>query len=333
MAQNSIELVKGLFEGKPANRLPFFPWVCSFAAKIEQVPVISMLSDPGILSRALSNTHKLFGYDVILNHFDPVLEAEALGCEIEWQDDDWPPTVIGHPLENGSDFSDLDTEGIENKSRIPVILEATKRLKLTKGKEVPIAAMITGPLTLARHLKGKEFTRQLESTDDEALDLVEDTGSICLNLCRTYCEMGVDILVITEDLQDPAIHDVTSVLASPLKSIFNVSRFYNVNSVLIGKVRDNNQAISICSLGADAVSVSGNINSDQVIEKAREDNCLISIAIPDSTFTQSDPESTNLIHQSITSGKSGLFLSSEWEVPQDTDINSMHEIMKIVRGE
>ena len=330
MTQNSRELVKALFEGKSTRRLPFFPWVCSFAATIEQVQVKSMLSDPGILSRALSNTHKLFGYDVILNHFDPALEAEALGCEIEWQDDNWPPIITVHPLNDGIDFYDLDTEGIENKGRIPVIFEATKRLILTKGKEVPIAAMITGPLTLAGHLKGREFSEKLESADNQALDLVEDTGSICLNLCRTYCELGVDIIVIAEDIQTPGVHDLTSVLASPLKSIFNVTRFYNVNSVLIGKVQNDDHALSMCGLGADAVSISGTTNTDQVREKAHEDNCLFSITVPDSAFTHPDPESTTLLTQSITSGKSGLFFTSEWEVPPDTDIKSMHGIMKII---
>lgn len=333
MTQSSRELVKGLFEGKPAERPPFFPWVCSLAATLEQVPMKTMLSDPGILSRALSNTHKLFGYDVILNHFDLTLEAEALGCEIEWQDNDWPPIITGHPLEHGTDFYSLDREGIEKKGRIPIILEATKRLILTKGKEVPIAGMITGPLTLARYLKGNEFARQLEPEDDEATDLVEDAGSICLKLCREYCELGVDIVVIAEDIQDLIIPDLSSVLASPLKSIFNVSRFYNVNSILISKVNDESQAISICNLGADAVSVSGHIATDKAREKAREKNSRYSITIPDSAFIRADPENTNLINKAINSGDSGFFLTSEWELPRDTDVNNMHQIMKIIRGE
>ncbi|UCD09802.1 MAG: hypothetical protein JSU79_03940 [Dehalococcoidales bacterium] len=333
MVQNSRELVKGFFEGKPIERPPFLPWVCSFAAKLEQVPVQSMLSDPGVLSRALSNAHKLFGYDVILNHFDTSLEAEALGCGIEWNDNNWPSVVTGHPLEDGTDFYDLDTEGIQNNGRIPVIIEATKRLILTKGKDVPVAAMITGPFTLAKHLKGKEFTRQIESEDYEALDLVEDAGSICLKLCRVYCELGVDIIVIAEDMQDINIPDVSSVLASPLKSIFNVTRFFEVNSVLIGKVNDDNQAVSLCGLGADAVSISGNVNMDHLREKARDENCRYSMTIPDSEFIQTNPKNTDLIEHAVRSGESGFFLSSEWEIPRDADVNSMHEIMKIIHGE
>lgn len=330
MAQHSLKLVRDYFEGKTVERSPFFPWVCSFAATLEQVSIKSMLSDPGILSRALTNAHKLFDYDVILNHFDLSLEAEALGCEIEWQDDNWPPTITGHPLEDGTDFYDLDTENIEKKGRIPVILEATKRLILTKGKEVPVAAMITGPLTLAKHLKGKPFEKQLDDQDDEAMDLVEDSGSICLKLCKAYCELGVNVIVIAEDIKDLVIPDVSSILASPLKSIFNISRFYNVTSILISRVSTDNQAISMCSLGADAVSVSGNIDTDQLLEKAREENRRISITVDDSIFTSSNPENTVVVERALKSGQSDVFLASAWELPRETDVNIMHRIMKTI---
>ena len=331
MSLNSRELVKSFFDRKSTDRPPFFPWVCSFAAMLEQVPLKTMLSDPGVLSRALSNAHKLFAYDVILNHFDLTLEAEACGCKVEWSDDNQLPIITGHPLAGGIEFYDLDTEGIEKKGRLPVILEATKRLILTKGKEVPIAAMITGPLTLAGHLKGNEFIEMLELEDDGALDLVEDAGSICLKLCRAYCELGVDIVVIAEDLHDLVIPDLSSVLSSPLKSIFNVTRFYTVNSVLIGKVKDDDQAISMCNLGADAVSVSGNINTDRILEKAPGANFRYSITIPDSALMGTDPENIDLVKKTVLAGDSGYFLSSEWEIPQSTNVNSMHEIMKIIR--
>ena len=332
MARNSRELVSDFFKGDAFEKPLFFPWVCSFAAKLEQITENTMLSDPGVLFRALSNAHKLFGYDVILNHFDPTLEAEACGCTIEWKNDNRLPTITNHPLEDGTDFYDLDTEGIEKKGRIPIILEATKRLILTKGKEVPIAAMITGPLTLAKYLRGSEFTEQLEAEDGEAMGLIEDAGSICLKLCRTYCEAGVDIIVIAENTQDLVIQDLSPVLASPLKSIFNVARFFNVNSILISKVSNDQQAVSICSLGADAVSITGKIDIDHVRGTTREKNYRMSTTIPDSVFTKNATEIGDLLGQSAYFDKSGFFLTSEWELPRDTNVDTMHAIMHSIRG-
>jgi uroporphyrinogen decarboxylase len=329
MPQTSRELVKELFEFKKPNRPPFMPWVCSFAAKLEQVPVRTMLSDAGVLSRALSNAHKLFGYDVILNHFDLSLEAEACGCEVEWPDDDSLPVITGHPLKNGGCFSDLDTADIEKKGRIPVILEATKRLVLTKGREVPVAAMITGPLTLSRHLRGDALIEELGNDDNEALDLIEDTGSLCLKLCRAYCELGVDMVVLAENTPEEAAFDLSQVLASPLKSIFNVADYYKIKTTVICRVWNDGQAAQVFDLGADAVVVSGGIDPMNMKEKALEYNRCFSINIPDAVFLGS--QSAGLLQDTVKSGEKGLFLSSGWEVPCSTNVNSMHEIMKIVR--
>ena len=40
-----------------------------------------------------------------------------------------------------------------------------------------------------------------------------------------------------------------------------------------------------------------------------------------------------VINLAIKSGDPGFFLSSEWEIPQNTDVNTMHEIMKIIHAE
>jgi hypothetical protein len=63
---SSKELVKDLFYFKDLPRPPFIPWISTFAAKLEQIPVEDMLSDPGLLSTALLNSQDLFGYDAIV---------------------------------------------------------------------------------------------------------------------------------------------------------------------------------------------------------------------------------------------------------------------------
>jgi uroporphyrinogen decarboxylase len=325
LPQNSKELVRGIFEGKNTG-IPFIPWICSFAARLEQVPVKTMLSDAGVLSRSLINARELFGYDAIVNIFDTALEAEACGCELSWQDDA-PPTVTGHPLNEGKNIRELDTADIQNKGRIPVVLETTRRLKIIKGKEVAIAAAVTGPLSLAGHLKGETFMEAINRGDEEAGELVEETGSICLNLCRAYCELGVDIIVIVEEKLGDLNPESIYALDSPLRSIWNVLKYYGINSILLGRGCGENHAAPVFDLGADGVSLSGDIDYLQIKEKAAGRKLCFGFDIPNSIFLDTGTK----VEIDIPEKDTGLFLTTEWEIPYAADVNKMHELMKSVR--
>ena len=330
MVQTSKELVRGLFEGKNSI-VPFIPWVCSFAARLEQVTVKNMLSDAGVLSRSLINAQKLFGYDAIVNIFDPTLEAEACGCEVKWFDENSLPTITNHPLGEGKSIWGLNTSDIEKKGRIPEVLEATKRLTIIKGKDVAIGAIITGPLSLARYLRGDAFLDKIKQGDEEAEELVEETGSICLRLCRAYCELGIDFIVITEEILGKLEPEYFQVIASPLQSIWNVVGYYNVHSIILGKGCSEKHVESVFDLGADGVALSGDIDYHQMKEKAFEKNRCFGIIIPDSKFTQPDVQPENEDYKFEQSVKKGLFLSTEWELPYTTDVNNMHRIMRDIR--
>ena len=115
---SSRELVKGLFQLRELPKAPIIPWLCSFAARLEQVQPEEMLSDAGTLSRSLINAQKLFGYDAIANIFDPSLEAEACGCRIDWNEGEGLPGVVSHPLEEGATIEGLDLADFEKRGRI-----------------------------------------------------------------------------------------------------------------------------------------------------------------------------------------------------------------------
>lgn len=331
MEQTSKELVRGLFEGKDPNKVPFIPWVCSFAAKLEQVSIQAMLLDPGILSKTLINAQKLFGYDAIINVFDPTLEAEACGCKIDWLDSEALPEVISHPLSEGAVIEDLDTLDFEKRGRLPVVLEATKRLNIIKGKEVAIAGLVTGPLTLARHLKGKAFLDDLNQGKGEALEIIEAAGSIGLKLCRTYCELGVDLIVIAEEMLGQLSPEMSQAIASPLRSIWNVVKFYNVHSLVLSKGCNEGHIEPILDLQAEGVALSGNINPEQVKDAALKRDCCFARSIPCSALLDTVSQAGDSTTDCLSAKEKGLFLSTEWEVPYTTSVNNMHEVMRVIR--
>jgi uroporphyrinogen decarboxylase len=332
LGQSSKELIRGLFEGRDLSRIPFIPWVSSFAAKLEQVPIKTMLSDAGILSRALINSQKLFGYDAIINVFDTSIEAEACGCKIYWPGSNTLPEVAGHPLSEGISIYDLDTSGVEKKGRLPVVIDATKRLNIIKGKEVAIAGMVTGPLTLAGHLKGNALLDDLNRGEEEALEIIETTGSIVLKLCRIYCEIGVDFIVIVEEMLGKIHSEIFQTIASPFQSIWNVVKFYNVHSLILSKGCSEEHIEPVLDLQADGVAISGNIDYANVKNAAQKRNRCFARSIPLSSLTDTISRVGESARDCLSEKEKGLFLSTEWEVPYVTNVNNMHEVMRVIRG-
>ena len=332
MEQSSKDLVRGLFELRDLAKVPFIPWVCSFAAQLEQIEVKAMLSDAGLLSRSLLNTQKLFGYDAIINVFDPSLEAEACGCKIEYGEDGQLPRVISHPLSEGATIEDLDISNFDKRRRLPAILEATKRLKITRGKEVAIIGLITGPLTLARHLKGEAFLADWNLRAEEVMKVITTAGNIGLKLCRLYCELGVDVVVIAEEMLGQVNPSLCQALVAPLRSIWNVARFYNVHSLILSKGCVEGDVEPILGLQADGVALAGDIDYTHLRDAALKRNSCYARSIPSSTLVETIPQlKASLMEYSSERGK-GFFLSTEWEVPYATDVNNMHEVVHIIRG-
>lgn len=331
MTQSSRDLLRSLFQSRDLVRVPFIPWVCSFAAQLEQIEVQAMFSDAGSLSRALINAQKLFGYDAIVNTFDPSLEAEALGCRIDWGNGEELPGVVSHPLSEGTTIEDLDISNLDKRGRLPAVLEATKRIKAIRGKDVAIVGIITGPLTLARHLKGEGFINELTQGTEEAKQIITLAGNVNLKLCRTYCELGVDLIAVAEEMLGQVNSSLYQLLVSPLRSVWNVARFFNVHSLIVSKGRFEGQIEPILGLQADGVALAGDIDYVQLKNLAQTRNCCYGRNIPDSALLGDLPRAKAATLDCLSSKGKGFFLSTEWDIPCAAGVDNVHEVMRLIR--
>ena len=331
--QTPKELFANLFQRQVLSRPPFIPWVSAFAAKLEQIPVRTMLSDATLLTRSLQNAQKLFGYDGIPVVFDPTLEAEACGCEINWNDSGKLPEVATRPLSEGATGEDLDISGFESQGRIPVALDTANRISILKGREIPLLGVINGPITLARLLGGDTVIAGLEIDSNETEELLELSQKINMKLCRAYCERGVDGIVIAENLLgklNPSLLD--AIVAPMVQTIRNIARYYKAHLIILTKDCSDEHVDPIFGMQTDGVVISGNIEFEHVREAAIEHDCCFSGNIPSSALLGNQTELKALVRDFMSArGEKGFFLSTEWEVPYDTPVANLHEIMKSIR--
>jgi len=325
-SETSKERIKKVFSGVKPSSVPFMPWVCIHAARVDQLPLQKMLSDPSLLARGLQSAHKLYGYDMGINIFDPTIEAEACGCAVQWPDDRELPVLKDHPPID--QMSEDAISNLRSRGRLPVVLEATKRLKVNLGRTVAVAGVVTGPFAVASHLTGRKIIDELETHPEGAKKVIELAGRVCLEVCKSYCDLELDLIGLADSIlpQLPIRH--LPLALSVLKPLVNVIRFYDAVPILLARGCTKDSVELLTKVEVDGMVVDGGLESD-LREKAPD--CVVGKAI--SLPLLQGPKENLIAHlqDCLKGDRRGLFISTEWQVPYDTPPENIHAIMKSIR--
>jgi uroporphyrinogen decarboxylase len=130
--------------------------------------------------------------------FDLQLEAEILGCSLHWADQ-VPPSVTSHPLSEGVKISELPSIDA-SKGRLPVVLDALRRLKKDIGSDTALYGLICGPFTLALHLLGNDIFLQMYDDEKGVKELLEYCAQVGIIMSDIYLDNGADILSVVDPM-------------------------------------------------------------------------------------------------------------------------------------
>ncbi len=217
-------LIRAMVQGIRPPRPLLLPIVFSLGARLENVPLRAFLSNPTKIAGALRQLRGALALDGVVCYFDPYLEVEALGGEVQWQADGASRT-----LRAGS--TDLDTlrervpspGDIGRLGRIPVACEVVRRLKVMLPGEPALAVSVSGPRALAGQLMGEAGESVFE-------DATEFAAEIVVALCKSFLDAGASVIFLREEVG--AIQDRQR-WADLLNPIVNVIRFYEALPVLL----------------------------------------------------------------------------------------------------
>ncbi len=336
-SQSSKILVKGLFKGRKLLTTPVIPFTSLFAAKLAQVPVARMLSDPAPFTKALRDCYKLIGYHGISLPLDTSLEAEACGCRVAWESEEECPVVIGHPLEGADtkEIASFDISMLEGRGRIPVLLEVLKRLHVEIGKEVALIGSLTGPFTLAMHLAGESFMHEFKEGTEKAQEVLGLTTKICIALSKIYCDRKIDLIVISEEWMSQLELSHIFRLIPAFNTLCNVIRFYRVNPVLLVRDCRASQVEEIFKLESDGIIFGANLPLVELGNLAAKNNRCFGKGIPESILLGPSENAGREVESMMREAGDvkGLFVSTGWEVPYQTPVENLHEIMRVMRKE
>lgn len=184
--------------GKKTEKAPWVPYAGVNCAYLINERADRYFKDPEALARGVVQAAKTYHADGIPLMFDLSIEAEAVGCELEYWEDN-VPSVRTHPCETLTPQEIGLTVFKKTSGRWPVLFEAAANAKPQLDEmDCAMLGLVTGPLTLASHLAGVRIFTAVKKKKEFAHAVIAFAGKLCAESSRFYAEMGCDIIAIVD---------------------------------------------------------------------------------------------------------------------------------------
>jgi [methyl-Co(III) methanol-specific corrinoid protein]:coenzyme M methyltransferase len=154
---NAVERFQRVLSQQPVDRPPVVGVTSVVTPELMQEVATSWPDahhDPELMVRAGSAAHVLCGLETVKTPFDMAIEAEALGADVDYGNEENPPKIRAPLFEDPSELTVDD--GVFRRGRFAVALEAVRLGRKKYGETVPVVSSGVGPFTLAGVLFGVE---------------------------------------------------------------------------------------------------------------------------------------------------------------------------------
>jgi uroporphyrinogen decarboxylase len=256
------ERIREAFACKPTDRVPWVPFVGCHAGALLGISAETFLKSEKLIAEGVSRAVELYRPDGIPVLFDLQIEAEALGCELVWADEN-PPAVVKHPLCNGTRLEDLQVPA-SGQGRIGTAIAAARLLR-TAHPDLALYGLVTGPFTLALHLLGTDIFMKMFDGPEYVHQLLDFCRDVCNAMSRYYIEAGCDVIAMVDPMTSQIGPDQFSQFVSPyVTDVFENIRAQGALSsfFVCGHAQQNIAVMAQCK--CDNISIDENIPLDYV---------------------------------------------------------------------
>jgi len=279
-------------KGEDVEQLPWVPFAGIHAGKIKSMPADELLKDEDKLFECLLEVNKQYHPDGQPIMFDLQIEAEILGCKLKWLEKS-PPVVDSHPLKNKEEIPSKIPQ--KNDGRLPMYLNVMKRLKSEVGDSTALFALVTGPLTLASHLRGTNLYMDMIRNKDYTKKLLNFTKKIAIEVSEYYIETGMDVIAIV----DPVVSQVSprtfeEILTDPFSDIFKFLKKKDVFSSFFVCGDATKNIDLMCKTNPDSIFIDENIDLVEAKKITDKYNITIGGNIPLTTVMLHGSQQDNM---------------------------------------
>ena len=336
----SKELLFATLEHKPTPRPAWIPFAGAYASRLKGYTATEMLQDADKLAECLLEVNRIFKPDGECCIFDLQIEAEILGCDLVWADNG-PPSVASHPLATEDEDEDpvvpceCTIPGPDD-GRIPLVCKAMRKVKAEIGNETALYGLITGPFTLASHLRGSDIFMDMFDNDEYVHDLIAYCNKVAFKMAEYYIDAGMDVIAVV----DPLISQISTAhfsefVAEPFTALFDHIHEKGARSsfFVCGDATRNIEVM--CQTHCNSISVDENVNFKPAKDICDKYNVAIGGNIPLTTVMLHGTQMDNMKYcvDLIDSldNKDGLIVASGCDMPYGVPFENTIGCMQAVR--
>jgi uroporphyrinogen decarboxylase len=326
------ELIFATLRHEKTSSVPWVPYAGVHAGKLKGYSAQEILTDADKLVESLLAVNEVYDPDGQPVLFDLQLEAEILGCDLFWAENS-PPSVASHPLANTLDIPSKLPE--KTDGRLPIALRAMQEMKSSVGEQTALYGLITGPLTLASHLRGTEIFMDLIRQPEHALEVIAYCNKVAIRMADLYIDAGMDIIAFV----DPLLSQISpkhfaQFLTAAYTSLFAYVRERDVFSSLFvcGDATKNIELM--CQTNPDSIAVDENINMLTAKEITDRYNVTLSGNIPLTTVMLLGTQQDNMkfvVDFLDSIDTHNFILAPGCDMPYDTPIENVVGALQAVR--
>ncbi len=252
------ERIVAVLSGKETDKTPWVPFAGVHSGKLKGYTAKEVSQQGDKLFESLIEVNKMYKPDGQPVMFDLQIEAELMGCELLWAEDA-PPTVSSHPLESTSEIPTYIPAADEG--RLALEIDVMKQMKEAVGDHTALYGLITGPFTLASHLRGTNIFMDMILDPDYVHQLMDYATDVAITLSKYFVDAGMDVIAAV----DPLISQISpdhfkEFMHEPFKRLFTAIREMGAFSSFFVCGNATMNIGPMCETTPDSLSVDENVN-------------------------------------------------------------------------
>ena len=279
--------------------------------------IIDAVRDGKVHAKAIMRLNEIYPTAATTVIMDLTIEAEAFGCQIEFQENDMPH-ILGRLVTNSSEIDNLEVPPM-SAGRMMQYLKANQ-LCVEWNTAKPVLGGVIGPFSLAGRLYGMlEIMTDCYMEPDSIGRLLDKCAQFILKYCLELKQCGCSGVVIAEPAAGLLSNDDCQIFSSDyVKRIVDAVQDDHFMVVLHNCGNSGQCTRAMVSTGADAYHFGNAIDMIDALNQCPNDKLVMGNVDPSgimkmSTATEVKEFTANLLER--TSGFKNFVLSTGCDLP------------------